>query len=412
MTNNNQQGHHPIDVNQFLDSHKMIYAKLGFGETSTTWLCSNRDYDTWEAVKVLSGDYYYGNELYPDMRLAGVLKEKDMGFRAEHMGFGAEHMGFGAEDKYFEKHHICLPSDQFGFKGPNGSHTCLVLPILGPRLRFDTTRPILTLKKHLYHVAEGLRFLHGHKICHRDLRESNVYLKPPDIYYDSDRVATYLKDFRPEISSIEEPTANTPKYWVPPQTFPAKAKDQIVITNFKYWMVENDPHDDWEGPAAAYKAPEALLQERMNHSTDVWAFAHMILSVRAGRYVFKGLTAAEVAWRMEAVLGPCPEQYGSSAGQLFVNKSKVERERERLQKKYGYEDPLEGLVRGNPRIEVSPSTEGTPTDTNAEPTTQSHIPNDEASVLLDLLRKCFKYEESERLTLDGMMQHEWFNEVR
>lgn len=70
---------------------------------------------------------------------------------------------------------ICLPLDQFQLQGPNGTHICIVYPVLGPPVNLymkifgeelkgaDCARGVRRL---LRKVVEALSILHKHNICH------------------------------------------------------------------------------------------------------------------------------------------------------------------------------------------------------------------------------------------------------
>ena len=65
--------------------------------------------------------------------------------------------------------YIALPLDHFYIMGPNGSHLCLVLPVLGPRIPViwhTLPEPSKTARSIALQVTRGLQFLHRNGICH------------------------------------------------------------------------------------------------------------------------------------------------------------------------------------------------------------------------------------------------------
>jgi serine/threonine-protein kinase SRPK3 len=65
---------------------------------------------------------------------------------------------------------LAIPTDYFNITGPNGTHQCIVLPLLGPPasplLRPDLDEPHRILRKLCYQATLALRSLHHHNICH------------------------------------------------------------------------------------------------------------------------------------------------------------------------------------------------------------------------------------------------------
>jgi hypothetical protein len=66
--------------------------------------------------------------------------------------------------------YIAVPLHNFVYKGPNGDHQCLVLPVLGPPVapdlwhRLDHPGPVL--RGMCRQTCEALSFLHQNSICH------------------------------------------------------------------------------------------------------------------------------------------------------------------------------------------------------------------------------------------------------
>ncbi|KAL8288289.1 hypothetical protein RB600_003975 [Gaeumannomyces tritici] len=80
--------------------------------------------------------------------------------------------------------YIAMPLDHFTVAGPNGTHHCLVLPVLGPRvspnfwLRLaEGTDAAPILRGMARQATQAMRFLHRHGICHGDFRAANILVK-------------------------------------------------------------------------------------------------------------------------------------------------------------------------------------------------------------------------------------------
>lgn len=140
-------GYHPIHLGDTLgasDRYRVIH-KLGHGGFGTVWLCRDMQDPGYVAVKVMAGDV--APETLPDLTLT----------RWDRSAPGAEY--------------IAIPLDSFSIVGPNGSHQCIVLPVLGPcispdlwlRLKKD---PGPVLREMAYQTALAMNFLHKHGLCH------------------------------------------------------------------------------------------------------------------------------------------------------------------------------------------------------------------------------------------------------
>lgn len=141
-------GYHPVHLGDTLgesDRYRVIH-KLGHGGFGTVWLCRDTQESRYVAAKVMAGD------VTPDMVPDLTLKNLDQSSVP-----GAEY--------------IAIPLDSFSVNGPNGTHQCIVLPILGPcvspRLWWAMTKdPGPVLREMARQAAQALNFLHKNGICH------------------------------------------------------------------------------------------------------------------------------------------------------------------------------------------------------------------------------------------------------
>lgn len=138
-------GYHPIHLGDCLgDSRYRVLYKLGHGGFSTVWLCRDTQEEKYVAVKIHTADVSV-KEL-PDLRLM--------------------HLDGSGEGAQF----INIPKDSFELEGPNGTHQCLVLTLLGPRVSpeiwIEMENPGPTLRKFCLQAASALDFLHRKGICH------------------------------------------------------------------------------------------------------------------------------------------------------------------------------------------------------------------------------------------------------
>lgn len=147
-------GYHPIHLGDRLgnqDRYHIIH-KLGHGGFSTVWLCRDELESRYVAIKILTADI--SAEGLPDLRMMHLDRTIK----------GAEY--------------INIPKDHFSLQGPNGTHQCLVLELLGPQvspgiwIEMDNPGPVL--RKFCLQAAQALKFLYQNGVCHGGI----VHIRP------------------------------------------------------------------------------------------------------------------------------------------------------------------------------------------------------------------------------------------
>lgn len=140
-------GYHPVHLGDSLgdDARYRVLHKIGSGLSSTVWLCRDTVEGKYVALKIIMADKSKDSPELNSLKLKDVRHEESGG------------------DK------IAIPEDHFWTEGPNGTHLCLVLPVLGPRvpdILALANNPLRFSKSAAIQVVEGLEFLHRKGICH------------------------------------------------------------------------------------------------------------------------------------------------------------------------------------------------------------------------------------------------------
>jgi serine/threonine-protein kinase SRPK3 len=153
-------GYNPIHLqDELYDGQYRVIHKLGHGRYSTVWLCQDQHANTpsYVAVKILiASEATKGN--CGEVFLAANLTREGQGVQQV--------------DKTLVRQHLCRPLKQFLSQSPNGTHICLVYPVLGPTVRdvasiFDgQLNAIETLQDISRQSVSGLAALHSRGICH------------------------------------------------------------------------------------------------------------------------------------------------------------------------------------------------------------------------------------------------------
>jgi serine/threonine-protein kinase SRPK3 len=145
-------GYHPVELGDCLgkDGRYQVIHELGVGGFAIIWLCRDMKH---EAPKYVAVKIIMAHASKAGCRELLVNKFRELGVEQDPAG-----------------KHIYLPLDQFQIDGPNGSHVCLVCPVLGPRVSRvpyeleDVVNNIL--RKVALQTVQAMTWLHSHGICH------------------------------------------------------------------------------------------------------------------------------------------------------------------------------------------------------------------------------------------------------
>ena len=140
-------GYHPVNIGDWLfDSQESgaaryrVIRKLGSGGFATVWWTRSSADQRYYAVKVMCADAGDDRELETMQQLSNR----------------------GITNAY-----IVTLVDSFSVTGPNGSHQCLVYPLLGPSVkRTLKILPESSGGRVCRQIASGVEFLHENGICH------------------------------------------------------------------------------------------------------------------------------------------------------------------------------------------------------------------------------------------------------
>ncbi|KAB5513586.1 kinase-like domain-containing protein [Coniochaeta sp. 2T2.1] len=416
-------GYHPVILGDMLGDRFEVIHKLGYGSYATVWLCFDHHTDKWQAVKVVAASHCDENSSELSM-----LKH----FQND-------------SDEELEKHHICLPRDNFFIKGPNGRHLCIVMPLLGAPLEdiWREGHDNFVYRHISKQLAEAMAFIHSRGVCHGDFRPKNILSKLKDVeHMEFDELMSRLPrtgrlQVPPPNSNMEGPGPHLPEYIYPCSALQMDASSiDIAICDFGEAYHISDP-PNFTGIPQCYAPPETMLSTGpLSFGADVWALGNTIAEIRLGAPVMFEGGIYDYLENLEDMLGPLPEPFRSawielrtrmdpgvrSASELpltepltMTTESMASYREERLKYK-GYEDLLETLVRkqsGHGRVVPTDTAFSLATneryDGNGHIWTDRTLSKEEADLLLDLLQKIFKYDPAERCSAADVVAHPWFD---
>ncbi|KAI1390623.1 kinase-like protein [Hypoxylon trugodes] len=430
----NKGGFHPVHLDDVLNGRFEVVHKLGQGGFGTVWLCRDLNLKKWRAVKIIAADH------------------SSKGTEEEIFN----HLRSTSYDGEIEENHIVTPLEQFWIEGPNGRHSCLVLPVLGLDVEGwrlyqcdyeDETG--LRVKNICRQIVEALNFLHNNGICHGDFRLQNILLEIEGID-DLDREQIYELMGVPELIEMttvsgEPLTFRAPEYIVSPAIHGWSKKlvtDSVAIIDFGESFFSHNPPES-TGIPSVYAAPEILFLGTgvPGFPSDVWSLACTLFELRRSAPLFSSFSDASIRGticEMQQYLGPLPEKYRDVYSHMLRSVPRVkldengeyqrvppeppkpltEEERQKIKEsgeeeaerqrqfiaKTGYSDMFEAIL-GNEKTRYRKI------DAPKREQIKYKYPREDVLGLSDLLRGMLKYEPADRITMAHVLQHSWFDEA-
>ncbi|KAG6094212.1 hypothetical protein E4U31_006375 [Claviceps sp. LM219 group G6] len=271
-------GYHPVALGDVLKNGRYkILHKLGWGSFATTWAARDKTRDRYVAVKIMVSEVQESRELKMLRALSALPKL---------------HPGSSYVNRML---------DHFTHVGPNGSHNCLVLELVGPNVGevveyycMDDRLPANLAKLFAKQTLQGLDFLALNNIAHGDLHTGNLAIVVPglDSLNEEDFVAR-LGDFvtGAVIKFDDGPWApNVPTQTIRPALFQeedilAAPCPSIKIIDFGEAFFSNDAPSALDTPLVL-RAPEIIFGDRLDHRVDLWSAGCLIFELVSGNRLF------------------------------------------------------------------------------------------------------------------------------
>ena len=321
-------GFHPVLLDDTFDHGRYhIIHKLGHGGFSTVWLARDTVDGKYVALKIIEA-----RPSDSSRELAILLEVQEL------RRTSSDHPGS-----------VCIEPllRHFRFRGPNGNHLCLVLPVLGPPLSHlsgsmsgeEKTRAMPDAAKKLcFQITQAVAYLHAHGICHGDLTARNVLLHPNPGFDLLDKESIFELLGHPirdtvELLSRGAPGVEAPAYVVDTPHFPVTSdilSGKISIIDFDQSFHIQDPPKTMLGTPPKYLAPEAILDLNAGPASEVWALGCLIFRVRTGFDVFDdgdvmcSGSPSGALMQMVRVLGAPPQSWLEVAFDEEVADSEIE----------------------------------------------------------------------------------------
>nr|XP_001399366.2 protein kinase domain protein [Aspergillus niger CBS 513.88] len=275
-------------LGEVLNSRYQVITKLGFGASSTVWLCRDLHQDRHLILKV----HVRSRRQLPEVQISRHLKA----LHENHVG-----------EKY-----IRLVLDSFEIEGPHGVHPCILYPPAGVDI-LDYMQcleggslPENLLRVTIRFMLIALDYLHGANVIHTDIQPGNILLGIED-----DSI----------LAEMEEEELNEPA--------PRKQlDDRTIFATRAMPLSSGEPvlADLGEARLAQgnqtglimpnlYRAPEVLLGMKWDNKVDIWAIGQTAWTLLESRHLFTKPdleSDADNARRfaeMISLLGPPPVEF-------------------------------------------------------------------------------------------------------
>ena len=246
-----------------------------------------------------------------------------------------------------------------------------------------------------------------------DLTSANILFQASDQARRWSDNEIYLMLGRPvmdEVRTIDlsPPTPHAPRELIAPVTAarlssPAFLEENIIVINFgQAFDINQVPKDYKPATVRHYLSPEASFEGRVSTASDIWGLACTIFEIRAGFPLFDSFVTsrASVLRNIVLTLGKLPEPWWS-----------VFEERHEWFEENGEPKPpgKKSTIRDKLRMIGE---KDTPPDADEGPMIEhvgTRLEEGELVLLSDLLEKMLKYRPEERIDIQEVVNHPWFN---
>ncbi|KAB8215212.1 kinase-like protein [Aspergillus novoparasiticus] len=283
-----EERYYPVHIGEIFKSQYQVVTKLGFGSSSTVWLCRDLYNRRYLVLKV----HVRTKRQPPEVVISDHLK----GMHSTHAG----------------ERYVRLILDAFEISGPYGVHPCLLYEPAGIDIRDfmhcleGDALPENLLRPTLRFVLIALDYLHRANIIHTDVQPNNILLG-----IDDDSILTEMEE-----DEISNPC---PRKQLPDRTI--YATRAMPLTSGEPILADLGEARLAEGKQTGlimpnvYRAPEVLLGMDWDNKIDIWGLGQMAWTLFEQGHLFRNLsleTETEKAHRlaeMISLLGPPPVEF-------------------------------------------------------------------------------------------------------
>ncbi|KAF2083216.1 kinase-like protein [Saccharata proteae CBS 121410] len=386
-------GYHPVCLGDLLkDGRYKVIHKIGFGAYSTVWVARDQQAHRYVAIKVNTSDI-------------GILTRETLILRT--LSAAGQSC-----DSHPGSNHVVQFLDDFTVTGPNGTHTCLVLELLGPSIQSGLWRKFhdgRLPREYVYGVSKqavlGLDYLHRNGIGHGDIHTGNLVftLLNLDDLIEEEFFARFTYPATGSITRKDGAPLNKgmPEYLVWPMRFRAKdinTAASVKLVDFgESFLADNKPPS--LNTPKVLCAPELIFKDEWDYYVDIWSMGCMIFELIAGQPPFGGYFDNErilLLMIISKLRGELPDRWREEW-------TRMEETRERFKPDVGQEEINE---------EYSSRTleEWLPFLYFEDEDKTADLSVEELARVSTVVRKMLRYEPAERISAADALKEEWFRD--
>ncbi|KAH6723270.1 kinase-like protein [Leptodontidium sp. MPI-SDFR-AT-0119] len=284
----NRNHYYPMRIGEVLKDRYQVVAKLGYGASSTVWLCRDLRERSYRVIKAHVNTLKHNQEFEVFKHLASIT--------AEHSG----------------RLHVRQLEDSFKMKSCNGEHDFFVLAPLGMSMRTlqelheDGIFAQSVVEGALDQVLFGLNFLHEADVIHTDLHSDNLL-----IAITNDSILSKVEEDEVRSPSARKQMGDNTIYV---SRYMLGGAGPLVICDFGQARIGNKQSGN--AMPVPYRAPEVILNMELDSAVDIWSLGLLTWDFLEREALFGiydkesvELNDAHHLAAMTALLGPPPPEF-------------------------------------------------------------------------------------------------------
>ncbi|KAL3088597.1 hypothetical protein niasHT_023215 [Heterodera trifolii] len=253
-------GYHPARIGELFNKRYMVLRKLGWGQFSTVWMCSDAatttESERYVALKIVKSHRDFSDAALDEIKLLKAVRESD----PTDAG----------------RQRVVQLLDTFKIIGINGTHICMIFDVAGCnllKLIIESNYqglPMRKVKRITRQVLEGLAYLHCKcRIIHTDIKPE-VPSPPPFAFSHFPSISECSRCARPARSGTDGGGD--------------EINVKIADLGNACWTFH---HYTENIQTRQYRALEVLLGADFGPPADIWSVACMAFELGTGDYLFE-----------------------------------------------------------------------------------------------------------------------------
>ncbi|KAM5501700.1 hypothetical protein McanMca71_005162 [Microsporum canis] len=271
--------YYPVHIGEIFQSRHQVITKLGFGATSTIWLCRDLQEHRYLTLKV----NVRSRRPNPEVELTNYMKS--------------------IEDTHGGEIHVRRVIESFSIDGPHGTHCCILYEPTGIDLsdfihRLETgALPPTMLRLTVRYILIALDYIHQLGIIHTGIDDQSILsqLESDELHYPTSRKKMSSRTI---YLSREMPiTQGLPILSDMGEARRVETKQRGIIQ------------------PSIYRAPEVMLDMEWDNKVDIWALGQTIWTIFEQGHLFENvnpmgeLDHGRRFAEMISLLGPPPPEF-------------------------------------------------------------------------------------------------------